>query len=147
MDSNHVPPRYQHGALPVELAARGDSPNLSNARGSGGSFGVYWVGGSGRLPPVRGFLVGFALFVVLSLSILSTRRGGLRRQLRFAARRLRLALALAGIYLVGSAMIRIFFPDGPVADFGPPLVAVALLVVFVVFGQEPAAQADPPAST
>ena len=23
VDSNHVPPRYQHGALPVELAARG----------------------------------------------------------------------------------------------------------------------------
>ena len=23
MDSNHVPPRYQHGALPVELAAHG----------------------------------------------------------------------------------------------------------------------------
>jgi hypothetical protein len=22
VDSNHVPPRYQHGALPVELAAR-----------------------------------------------------------------------------------------------------------------------------
>ena len=22
MDSNHLPPRYQHGALPVELAAR-----------------------------------------------------------------------------------------------------------------------------
>src|SRR5438876_621566 len=23
VDSNHVPPRYQHGALPVELAAQG----------------------------------------------------------------------------------------------------------------------------
>ena len=22
MDSNHLPPRYQHGALPVELAAQ-----------------------------------------------------------------------------------------------------------------------------
>jgi hypothetical protein len=94
---------------------------------------------------VRGFLVGFVLFIVLSLSVLSSRRGGLRRQLRFAARRFRLALALAGVYLVCSAAIRIVFPDGPVADFGPPAVAVVLLVVFVVLGQEPAAQADPPA--
>jgi hypothetical protein len=89
-------------------------------------------------------LVGFVLFVVLSLSVLSTRRGGLRRQLRFAARRFRLALALAGIYLVCSAVIRIFFPEGPVADFGPPVAALALLTVFVVLGQEPAVPADPP---
>ena len=94
---------------------------------------------------MRGFLVGIALFVVLTLSVLSTRRGGLRRQLRFAARRFRLALALAGIYVVCSAAIRIFFPEGPVADFGPPVVALVLLAVFVVLGQEPALPADPPA--
>ena len=94
---------------------------------------------------MRGFLVGFALFIVLSLSILSTRRGGLRRQLKFAARRFRLALALAGIYVVCSALIRIFFPEGPVADFGPPTAALVLLAVFVVIGQEPAVSADPPA--
>jgi hypothetical protein len=93
---------------------------------------------------VRGFLVGLALFVVLSLSVLSTRRGGLRRQLRFAARRFRLALALAGIYLVCSAVIRIFFPEGPIADFGPTVAALALLAVFVVLGQEPAIPANPP---
>jgi hypothetical protein len=28
VDSNHVPPRYQHGALPVELAARGSARGL-----------------------------------------------------------------------------------------------------------------------
>jgi hypothetical protein len=28
VDSNHVPPRYQHGALPVELAAQGSRPAL-----------------------------------------------------------------------------------------------------------------------
>ena len=94
---------------------------------------------------MRGFFVGFALFVVLSLSILSMRRGGLRRQLRFAARRLRLTLALAGVYLASSAVFRIFFADGPVADFGPPIVAITLLIVFVVFSQEPAVRADPPA--
>ncbi len=94
---------------------------------------------------MRGFLVGIALFVVLALSVLSTRRGGLRRQLRFAARRFRLALALAGIYVVCSAVIRIFFSEGAVADFGPPAVALLLLAVFVVLGQEPAVPADPPA--
>lgn len=95
---------------------------------------------------MRGFFIGFALFVILSLSILSTRRGGLRRQLRFAARRFRLALALAGVYLASSVLLRIFFADGPVADFGPPIVAIALLIVFVIFGQEPAVVADPPAN-
>jgi len=92
---------------------------------------------------MRGFLVGFVLLVVLGLSILSMRRGGLRRQLRFAARRLRLALALAGVYLVCSGVIRIFFSEGPVADFGPPVLALALLAVFVVFSQDPAVPADP----
>ena len=94
---------------------------------------------------MRGFLVGLVLFVVLSVSVLSTRRGGLRRQLRFAARRFRLGLALAGIFLVSSAVIRIAFPDGPVADFGPPTVALVLLAVFVVFGQDPPEPSDPPA--
>jgi hypothetical protein len=88
---------------------------------------------------VRGFLIGLALVVVLGMSILSMRRGGLRRQLRFAARRFRLALALAGVYLVGSAVFRLGFPEGQVADFGPPILALALLAVFVVFGQDPAA--------
>jgi hypothetical protein len=95
---------------------------------------------------MRGFLIGFALMVVLSLTILSLRRGGLRRQLRFAARRFRLALALIAVYLVGSGVIRVAFPGGPVADFGPPFLAVALLAVYVVFAQDPAVPVDPPGS-
>jgi hypothetical protein len=92
---------------------------------------------------VRGFLIGFALLVVVGLTILSMRRGGLRRQLRFAARRFRLALALGGAFLVFSAVVRIAFPEGPVADFGPPIMALALLAVFVVFGQDPAVPGEP----
>jgi hypothetical protein len=92
---------------------------------------------------VRGFLIGFALLVVVGLTILSIRPGGLRRQLRFAARRLRLALALGGVYLVFSTVVRVAFPEGPVADFGPPIMALALLAVFVVVGQEPAVPAEP----
>jgi hypothetical protein len=96
---------------------------------------------------MRGFLIGFALLIVLSLTILSLRRGGLRRQLRFAARRFRLALALMAVYLVGSGVIRVAFPEGRVADFGPPVLAIALLAVYVVFGQDPAGPVDPPART
>ena len=94
---------------------------------------------------MRGFLIGCLLLVVVSLTLLSVRRGGLRRQLRFAARRFRLALALAAVYLVFSAVIRLAFPEGPVADFGPPLLAVILVAAFVIFGQDPAIPADPPA--
>ena len=32
MDSNHLPPRYQHGALPVELAAHGPGKGLCPER-------------------------------------------------------------------------------------------------------------------
>jgi hypothetical protein len=94
---------------------------------------------------VRGFLVGFVLLVALGLSILSVRRGGLRRQLTFAARRFRLAIALAGVYLLCSAAIRLAAAQGPVADFGPPVLALLLLAVFMVLGQDPRVPAEPPA--
>lgn len=69
--------------------------------------------------------------------MLSLRPGGLRRQLRYAARRLRLALILGGAYVVTSAVVRIAFPEGPVSDWGLPLLAVALSIVFLVLGQSP----------
>jgi hypothetical protein len=87
---------------------------------------------------VRGFLLGLILIVGLSLSILSLRPGGLRRQLRFAARRLRLTLVLAGAFLVGSGIVRLAFPQGPVADFAPPALAAVLAGVFLVIGRDPA---------
>jgi hypothetical protein len=93
---------------------------------------------------VRGFLLGLFLVIALGLTILSMRPGGLRRQLRFAARRFRLALALAGVYVVGSTAMRIFFPEGPITDFGSPVLALALLAVFFVFGQDPSVPAGPP---
>jgi hypothetical protein len=86
---------------------------------------------------VRGFLLGFILVVALSLTILSIRPGGFRRQLRFAARRLRLVIALGALYVVASAILRYTFPEGPVSDFGPPALAIILLAVFFVFGQDP----------
>ena len=88
---------------------------------------------------MRGFLIGLVLLTVLTTTILSLRPGGLRRQLRFAARRFRIALALGGIFLIGSSIIRLFFASGPVADFGPPALAIVLSAVFIVLAQEPAA--------
>ena len=88
---------------------------------------------------MRGFLLGFILVIALGLTILSIRPGGFRRQLRFAARRLRLVIALGTVYVLGSAALRYGFPDGLVADFGPPALALVLLAVFFVLGQDPPA--------
>jgi hypothetical protein len=91
---------------------------------------------------VRGFLLGFILVIGLGVTILSIRPGGLRRQLRFAARRLRLTLALGAVYVVGSATMRYLFPDGPITDYGPPALGLVLLAIFLVFGQDPGLPAD-----
>jgi hypothetical protein len=88
---------------------------------------------------VRGFLIGLVLLMVFAVTVLSLRPGGIRRQLRFAARRFRIVLALGGIFLLGSSIIRIFFRDGAVADWGPPALALVLGGVFVVLAQDPAA--------
>jgi hypothetical protein len=87
---------------------------------------------------VRGFLIGLILVVGLTATILSLRPGGLRRQLRFAARRFRIALVLGGVYLVGSFVIRLVFPTGPVSDYGPAVLAISLAVVFLVAARDPA---------
>ncbi len=92
---------------------------------------------------MRGFLIGLVLLVFLSITILSLRPGGIRQQLRFAARRLRLALVLGGIYVVATTIVRIFFPDGPVGDWGLPVLAVALVITFAILAQDSPAGAEP----
>jgi peptidoglycan/LPS O-acetylase OafA/YrhL len=87
---------------------------------------------------MRGFFIGLVLVVGLTVTILSLRPGGVRQQLRMAARRLRIFLVLGGLYLAASLVIRVFFPDGPVADYGPPAVAVVLALVFLIAAQDPA---------
>jgi hypothetical protein len=94
---------------------------------------------------VRGFLIGLIFLVGLSVSVLSLRPGGLRRQLRFVARRFRLTLVLGGIFFMGSLIIRLAFPDGAVADYGPPALAVVLAVAFMVLGRDPTPESAPPA--
>lgn len=87
---------------------------------------------------MRGFLVGILLLPLLVITVLSLRPGGLRQQLRFAARRLRLALVLAGVYLVGSAVLQLVARGTAFEEFGLPALAVVLCLVFVLVGQDPA---------
>ena len=75
--------------------------------------------------------------MLLGTTVLTLRPGGLRRQLRYAARRFRLAIVLGGVYVLCSAIARIAFSDTFVTDWGLPALAVALVVLFLVFGQNP----------
>ena len=83
------------------------------------------------------------LLAATSMIVLSIRPGGLRRQLRLAARRFRLVLVLAGVYLAASTLIRIFVPEGPVADYGPIVLAVILAAVFLLLAQDPVEDPKP----
>lgn len=85
---------------------------------------------------MKGFLIGLVLIPVMVVSILSIRPGGLRRQLKHAGRRFRLVLVLAGIYLLGSTLIRVAFPHSRLGEYGPAALAVVLAGVFVVLGQD-----------
>jgi hypothetical protein len=85
---------------------------------------------------VRGFLVGLILIPALAISVLSLRPGGLRSQFRNIARRLKLALLLAGVYLVVSAGIRLLFPRSSTGDFVIVGVALVLTLVFVFLSQD-----------
>lgn len=86
---------------------------------------------------MRGFLFGLLLLVAGSVTVLSLRPGGFRRQLRLAGRRFRIVLALGGVYLLGSGLIRVFVPPGPVLDYGPPAIAIVLAVVYVLVAGDP----------
>jgi peptidoglycan/LPS O-acetylase OafA/YrhL len=86
---------------------------------------------------LRSILIGLVFLVGLSVTVLSLRPGGLRRQLRFAARRLRITLVLGGIFVMCSLIIRLAFPDGAVADYGPPALAVVLAAAFLVLARDP----------
>ena len=77
------------------------------------------------------------MLVFVSTTVLSIRPGGLRRQLRFAARRFRIIVVLGGIYVFANAIVRIVFVQGPVVDWGPPALAVVLGLVFLFIGQDP----------
>ena len=87
---------------------------------------------------MRSFAIGLILFAFVTGTVLSLRPGGLRRQLRFAARRLRIVLVLGGVYVVASTVVRLAFQQGPVVDFGLPVLAAILAAAFLVLGRDPA---------
>jgi len=87
---------------------------------------------------LRGFLLGLVVLVVLTVTLLSVRPGGFRLQLRFVARRFRIMLVLGGIFILGSAAVRLAFSSGPVLDYGPLALAVVLAVGFMIWGRDPA---------
>lgn len=86
---------------------------------------------------MRGFVFGLILIFGASLAVLSVRPGGLRRQLRLVARRFRILVVLGGVYVFGSLGIRLAFPTGPVLDYGPPALAVLLLIVYFIVARDP----------
>lgn len=86
---------------------------------------------------MRGFIFGLAVLAGMALTILSLRPGGLRRQLRFAARRFRIMLVLGGIWVLGSLVIRLAFATGPVSDYAPLALAIVLGAVFLFAGRDP----------
>jgi hypothetical protein len=86
---------------------------------------------------VRGFILGMFVFVGVAITVLSFRPGGLRLQLRYAARRLRIVLILGGVYVLGSSIVRLTFPEGAVADLAPAALALVLLAVFMFVARDP----------
>ena len=50
---------------------------------------------------------------------------------------------MAAIYIVADAIIRVAFPEGWIADYGPVAVAIVLAVAFLLLAQDPAS--PPPA--
>jgi hypothetical protein len=86
---------------------------------------------------MRGFLFGFILLIVLGVSVLSFRPGGIRKQLGFVARRFRIMLVLGGIFVAGSTIIRVAAPQGVIADYGPPAIAIVLAGIFLIVGRDP----------
>ena len=77
------------------------------------------------------------VLIFAGATVLSFRPGGLRRQLRFAARRFRILVVLAGIYVFANAIVRVAVQSGPIVEWGSPALAVVLALVFVFVGQDP----------
>ncbi len=91
---------------------------------------------------MRGFLLGLVVIVAMTVSVLAIRPGGFRRQLRLVARRFRLVLVLGGIFVFGSLVIRLAVKEGPVVDFGPAALGLALGIAFIIWGRDPVSEPE-----
>jgi len=85
---------------------------------------------------VRGFFAGIFVLVFVVVSVLSLRPGGLRNQLRNVARRFKLAMLLAGVYLLCSTVLRLAFPNSGLAEIGMVALAGALCITFLVLSPD-----------
>jgi 4-amino-4-deoxy-L-arabinose transferase-like glycosyltransferase len=85
---------------------------------------------------MRGFVIGLFLLLFVVISVLSLRPGGLRNQLRNVARRFKIALLLAGVFLVASALFRLLVPDQNASTLATAGVGLVLALVFVLLAQE-----------
>ena len=85
---------------------------------------------------MKGFFFGIVLIVVVVVSVLSIRPGGLRSQLRNVARRLRLALILSGVYLAISTVLRLAFPNSTAAEAAMVAIGAGLGITFLILGQD-----------
>lgn len=89
---------------------------------------------------MKAVLLGLVLLPALALALLSIRPGGLRRQLRYARRRLKIALVLGGVYLAASAVAHLLVTPGARLEYVDGGIALLLAITFVVLAQDPAAE-------
>ena len=85
---------------------------------------------------MRGYLAGLFLLVFVVVSVLSLRPGGLRNQLRNVARRFKVAMLLAGIYLLCSTVLRFVFPTSGLAEIGMVALAGVLCITFLILSPD-----------
>jgi hypothetical protein len=85
---------------------------------------------------MRGFAIGLIMLFFVVISLLSLRPGGLRNQIRNIARRFKIALLLAGVYVVASAVLKLTVQDPNASTWGTVAVALVLGLVFVFLAQE-----------
>lgn len=85
---------------------------------------------------MRGFVVGLLMLMFVVLSVLSLRPGGMRNQLKNVARRFKVALVLAGAYVVASAVLKLAVQDQTASTLGTLGVGLILGLVFIYFAQE-----------
>lgn len=76
--------------------------------------------------------MGAVVLPAIILITLSTRRGGLRNALRNIVRRLKLFLILAGVYLLGSGVIKVALDGRELGDYAVTGLAAVLALVFIL---------------
>ena len=85
---------------------------------------------------MKGFLIGLIVMPALIGIFMARRPGGLLWQLRMIARRFRIMIIVVGVFLLGSSMLRLIFASGPISEYGQPILAFVLVVLFLFRAQD-----------